>query len=1250
MNSTETLSPYIWPGLASYQEQDQHLFYGRPGEIFDLTRKILSSRLTILFGPSGAGKTSLLQAGVFPKLREQNYLPVLVRLDFPQANDPITPVVAQFDGALSRECSKSGVRIHYSDNPWISARKDRLSLWEWLRSFSLTDLSGTSCQPVFIFDQFEEIFTLGKNARGLETLIRQIGDAAENFMPEEISQLINEGIAELPFEPAFQPYKTVITLRDDYLAQLQGLRQVLPGVTVRQNHFALNRLTGSQALEAITGPAPAGMISGRVATEIIHFVANSSESADDEQDRSESAPDHLEVEPAILSLVCQQLDLKRRSRGEQSITVDFVKQSRGQILEEFYESAMRPVQQATRSFVEDHLLDTEGFRTSEPESNLLHHQVPLEDISRLIDCRLLHRVEFYHRSHLELSHDVLAPVVRSSRDSRLQREEGVRREAEIRLLRKKRQRSALLSGVFACITVCALVAGFFSIRNQKAAKTEKRKAVSLYLISNSQIMTQKNTDQALCMALLANQIDSSTAATNNIRKIIYDYNSPISKVILKGHRNFLYSAVFSPDGSRVITASRDSTAKLWDTQGNLITDFRGHRGEVYRAVFSKDGQRILTASSDSTARLWDINGNSLSVFKGHHGIVINAIFSPDGTYVLTASRDSTARLWDLDGALVTTFHDMNGWDLYSTANFSSSAIFSPNGEMVLATSLNNAARLWDLKGNILTEFTGHTTRVGSVGFSPDGTRVATTSLDKTAKIWDLQGKLLTDLTGQQPYCWNPTFSHAGAMMLTSSQPDANLWDLSGNVLAEFKGHRNVVYDAVFSPDGQLILTSSDDNTAKIWDLQGNLVSDFKGHQRDVKTAFFSPDGKQIVTSSYDNTAKIWDVGGGLVVDLKAHNGPILYGFLSPEGSRIMTIAMDSTIKVWDLGGKLLYDYKYPVFSVLSIITHPEWVRSLMVFDPAKGQLWGSRDSILIRLNEHRGNVFSVFYSNSFEQLLIRYKDGTARLWDLKENRMVELKSKPGSIYSVAFSSDGKWFLVVGYYRAQLWDSDGNLIAEMSGHTGHIRSAKFSPDGERILTASSDNTAKLWDLQGNLVADFVGHSNSVTSASFSPDGSQVLTTSAENTARLWDLNGNFIVEFIGHQGALSSGFFSPDGQLIATSSQDNMAKVWDLRGNLVIDLKGHLDDVSSILFSPEGNKIFTFSNDGTAKIWPGFDEMMDRIESNVHREKLSLKSLLEIPITLSEREFEKAVGSNIVEGNYEEYRNLVRKESKDKKHK
>jgi len=264
------------------------------------------------------------------------------------------------------------------------------------------------------------------------------------------------------------------------------------------------------------------------------------------------------------------------------------------------------------------------------------------------------------------------------------------------------------------------------------------------------------------------------------------------------------------DGQRILTASPDKTARLWDLQGRQIAELQGHKGWLFSAIFSPDGQRILTASDDKTARLWDLQGRQIAEL-GHKGWLFSATFSPDGQRILTASSDSTARLWNLQGREIAKFQGHK--------NLVISASFSPDGQRILTASSDKTARLWELQGREIAKFQGHEGDVITAIFSPDGQRILTASRDKIARLWDLQGR----------------------------------------EIAKFQGHEDWVNSAIFSPDGQRILTASRDKTARLWDLQGREIAKFQGHEDWVNSATFSPDGQRILTASRDKTARLWQV-------------------------------------------------------------------------------------------------------------------------------------------------------------------------------------------------------------------------------------------------------------------------------------------------------------------------------------------------------------------------------------------------------
>jgi WD40 repeat protein len=338
-------------------------------------------------------------------------------------------------------------------------------------------------------------------------------------------------------------------------------------------------------------------------------------------------------------------------------------------------------------------------------------------------------------------------------------------------------------------------------------------------------------------------------------------------VLLQGHESAVHSAEFSPDGGRIVTASDDTTARIWDTEsGAEIARLQGHEGYVNTAAFSPDGQRIVTASDDTTARIWDTeSGAEIARLQGHESAVHSAQFSPDGGRIVSASFDDTmARVWDATSG--TEIAILQGHEAAVQ-----SALFSPDGQRIVTASSDTTARIWDTEsGAEIARLQGHEATVQSAQFSPDGQRIVTASSDTTARIWDTEsGAEIACLQHHEERAasgWSASmwFSPTARRIVTASDhPDVNLalvWDAeSGAEVTRLQGVESTMY-AAFSPDGRRIVAASADDTASVWDVEsGAEIARLQGHEGYVNAAAFSPDGRRIVTVSDDATARVWDI-------------------------------------------------------------------------------------------------------------------------------------------------------------------------------------------------------------------------------------------------------------------------------------------------------------------------------------------------------------------------------------------------------
>lgn len=422
-----------WPGLLPFGEADWKYFHGRDFEIEMLYRKVQRERLTILFGLSGLGKSSLLQAGLFPVVRRENLLPVYIRLDFSPDKPDLTD---QVKTAIQREAARARVeapRSHPKESLWEFFHRKDAEFWSERHQVVI---------PLLVFDQFEEVFTLGTRDRGraqaTKSFLLQLADLVEARPPLqlrarlELESPAKEQSEAKEFNFERHRYKTLLTLREDFLPDLEALGGTMGSVA--HNRFRLGRLNGVAALQAVN-QAP-HIITKEIAERVVRFVAA-------------AAPDEdlvdLEVDPALLSVVCGELNSQRQERREAQITERALEGTQNQILADFYERSISDLSEPVCTFVEEKLLTRRGFR------NLVVYEeavgspgVSEEDVEELVRRRLVRVEERGKRRLVELSHDLLTGVVTASRDERRRR---AREQEAVRKLEQRHRKSLQTAGM-----------------------------------------------------------------------------------------------------------------------------------------------------------------------------------------------------------------------------------------------------------------------------------------------------------------------------------------------------------------------------------------------------------------------------------------------------------------------------------------------------------------------------------------------------------------------------------------------------------------------------------------------------------------------------------------------------------------------------------------------------------------------------------------------------------------------------------
>jgi WD40 repeat protein len=1078
--------------LDSYTREDESIFFGRDNETEEIFRKLYSGKLLLVYGKSGTGKSSIINCGLISKIPKEDIFSINIRSG-----------KSAYNNFISEIKKYSGIR---HDNP--------LEILE--------DIFYAYSKPVaLIFDQFEEVFILSdENER------KQLAAGLSEILKSRLKINI------------------ILVIREEYFASLTEFESVIPGLYT--NRVRIERMNRYSAKEAIIKPCLAcnvGIEEG-LPEKIIEQLVGQSEGL--ELTWLQILMDRLyktAVESDPVNPIIRTEDLNNLERIGNVLSNFLDEQLRLMPEGDLGEAVLKAMISAdgTKKLVNlDDISDA-----LKVTGHSLEHSVLEGILMHLVNVRIIS--DKNDEGFYELRHDAIAGRI-YERMTAIEKDivevrqfldnafsvykkrgkllttddlkyiapyedklylakptESFIHRSKIELTRSKKRRRNLLS--VAVLALIIVLSGFtlWALREKEKANQNYLKARAISYNFLSQKVIESDPTIALRLAEYAAAIDSvNPDIIENLNRIYYDNNF---YRIVSRHESSIMSVAFSPDGNSFLTGSQDSTARLWNLEGNELRVFR-HKDGVSSVAFSPDGKTILTGSLDKTARLWDLDGNLLQEFSGHKGIIFSIAFSPDGKTILTGSLDKKARLWNLMGQELQVFkgHQDN----------ISSVAFSHDGKNILTGSNDKTARLWDMQGKTLQMFKVDTV-ITSVAFSPDGKNIFTGSKDGTACLWDLSGKVLQLFKGHEQMITSLAISDDGKNLITGSwDKTVRLWDMHGKVLQIFKGHEAGIEGVAFSPDSKSIITGSDDKTARLWDLDGLIIQELIGHEEAINSVAFSHNGKNLLTGSIDKTARLWDLQGNIIRVFEGHEDGIWAVAFSPDDNSILTGSTDKTARLWDMHGNPIKVFK-----------------------------------------GHEEMIWAVSFSPDGKTILTGSMDKTARLWDINGKMQQVFEGHEGSINSVAFSPDGKSILTGSWDKTvRLWSLDGTLLHKFPDLGGNVNSVGFSPDGKCIVVGSMDKTVRLWDLQGNVIQIFKGNDGYVSCVAFAPDGKNLLTVSSsiyfsmpeteDNTACLWDLNGNQLQFFKGHGGRIISVAFSPDGKNILTGSWDKTARLWEVK--------------------------------------------------------------------------------------------------------
>jgi WD40 repeat protein len=662
------------------------------------------------------------------------------------------------------------------------------------------------------------------------------------------------------------------------------------------------------------------------------------------------------------------------------------------------------------------------------------------------------------------------------------------------------------------------------------------------------------------------------------------------------HDDWVWAVTYSPDGKWCATASKDKTARLWDTAtGEPVSPPLNHKYPVWTVAFSPDGTELWTGSGDGQTGAGEVRRWQVPTGKSLHQW--NFAAEPDGRFItkLSFSKDGRTILVVSAGAAhVCTLvpgKENNGpasCRVLQHPNGVITAALSPDGKTALTGGADGTARLWDTAtGEPVGQALDHRPKDGvcqivAAAFSPDGELVLTGT-----QVIDVQKKRFA---GGEVRLWRAKtgapvgkpWSHPGPLKTVVFSPDgtraltgcialtkstdpaqkkpegfsgeAKLWDVAtGDPINQPLRQSKPIWAVAFSPNGRILLTGSEGGDVQFWSAATGLpLFTFQNQLGNVNSVAFSPDGKTALTSrTYEKaSAMLWEVPSGLgeVVPFVRAPGAHAFAF-APNGANLVTGGADGKVRWWDLAKKK--ETHFP--------------------------------------SRHRHGVFALAFSPDGKILASGGPDANIQLWDAATGKPLPKPLGPheGAL-AMAFSPDSKTLLTGGHMsKTVLWDvASRRPLGPPLSHSNWVRALAFYPDGTKYVVGTDHGTIQAWDtVKGKPVGAPMRHQRGVNALAFSPDGKILASGGDDDVASLWDAATSLPLRApLQHDGPVRSVAFSRDGTILLTGTENRSARIWDVATGLRIGpLLAHPGPVLAT-FNPVRRNIATLAQDGLLRLW------------------------------------------------------------------
>ncbi len=1166
--------------LSAYDISDKDIFFGRDALTKQLAGKVSRHKILLLNGAPGSGKSSLINAGLIPYLAENGY----TYLSFRDYSDPLQ----QLQNCLI----DSGILSVANSHPEFLAH-------------TLIALRNSKLQMVFVFDQFERFFVHVPPAARIQ-FIEMIKICMETLPSTEMNVVfaIREkffGQFQREFEELIHAFLNECErVNIAPLSKSEARQAIVNPLTLTETKIGYDDEFVDNIL--LVG-LEAEIIEKGISPSHLQIVCNQLYQAACQQLEHKHfvVIDHKLYEQlgGTQTILRTYLDDCINTVANHEIAhIQLLRSLLKQMIETVGIRKFVPVQQlyfnlpdVPPSQIDRFLLQLQDARVIEMRSQemsySLSHEFMVAKVQDWFDARemerkraaetLEHGLNEWKNSETLLTEKQIkrirdAQITLNAEEQeflrvseaecdkqRRKEEEQIRqidlgRDAHQKALSSKRK--IMQVGVVVTLILIVIAIEFAIDSYHKFKQAQKTESLLLADLSR-QTLEKGDATTAMLLALEAlpkNMASPDRPYVAEAEHSLYAALSHPYKELVLSHEGWLNSARFSADGKKVVTASGDNTAQIWEVAtGKRLAILQGHEDSVRYAEFSLDGQMVVTASRDNTVKIWKVTGELLETLH-HNDFVNHAQFSSDNQKIITTSEDRTAKIWTVTGKLlatlqhngaviwikfdrdeqkvVTASHDHTAkiWEvvtgkLLATLNHASivnSAEFSPDGRLVVTASHDHVAKIWEVETGKLSTTLRHEDVVNYAEFSPDGQMVITASNDNTAKLWNISNEEpIATLSGHGSAVTHAKFSSNGQLVTISFDNTVRLWNTSTRqLLSTFHGHEGLNY-AEFNRDGDKVVTASLDKTARIWerniDNQKLLntpknprsIIILQGHEGRINSVNFSPKGHQILSTSEDKTARIWNTEKGeLQTQLSGHTAGIKHAEFNASGDKVVTASTDKTVRLWDLKDQSVQPKPFPIFSHEMAVEH-----ATFAFFKKQWVISRTGNSTILWDTDNERTIFkldSVLELSADEQKLLIISDNIVNIFSInfmfnpKNTQPIRILPHLSKVNFAQFSNDGKRVITGSGNTVQIWNITDSSAPISLPHGVPVCHAAFSSDGRKVISAAS-HAAFLWDADSGDRFITLPHTNPVIHTKFSLDGQKIVTVSEDNKIRVWEIS-------------------------------------------------------------------------------------------------------------------------------------------------